>query len=89
MFDPAEIRTACHKPCGVGYKPQHFADIMEDPRRGQVGWKSTQKTTWAMGGRPLGADCVIWPNAFPISVHGVGLSIGGEGDRLIQTILRA
>ncbi|MGH1444466.1 MAG: MNIO family bufferin maturase [Cognatishimia sp.] len=65
-------------PCkpGVGYKPQHFAEIMEnaDP----VGWLEIHAENYmGMGGRPL-AQLRHLTEKFPISVHGVGLSIGGE-----------
>ena len=62
---------------GVGYKPQHFAAIMADP--GPVGWLEVHAENYmGQGGRPL-AQLRALAERFPISVHGVGLSIGGEG----------
>lgn len=62
---------------GVGYKPQHFADIMNDP--GPVTWLEIHAENYmGDGGRPL-AQLRALAERFPISVHGVGLSIGGEG----------
>jgi hypothetical protein len=62
---------------GVGYKPQHFAAIMADP--GPVGWLEIHAENYmGAGGRPL-AQLRALAERFPISVHGVGLSIGGEG----------
>ncbi len=62
---------------GVGYKPQHYADIMADP--GPVGWLEIHAENYmGDGGRPL-AQLHHLAERFPISVHGVGLSIGGEG----------
>lgn len=62
---------------GVGYKPQHFAAIMADP--GPVGWLEVHAENYmGAGGRPL-AQLRHLAERFPISVHGVGLSIGGEG----------
>ncbi|MCT8159771.1 DUF692 domain-containing protein [Pseudoruegeria sp. SHC-113] len=70
-FDPLPNRP------GVGYKPQHFADIMEDP--GPVAWLEIHAENYmGAGGRPL-AQLRHLAERFPISVHGVGLSIGGEG----------
>lgn len=62
---------------GVGYKPQHFADIMEDP--GPVAWLEIHAENYmGAGGRPL-AQLRALSERFAMSVHGVGLSIGGEG----------
>lgn len=62
---------------GVGYKPQHFSAIMEnaDP----VQWLEIHAENYmGDGGRPL-AQLRHLAERFAISVHGVGLSIGGEG----------
>ena len=62
---------------GVGYKPQHFTEIMEDP--GAVGWLEIHAENYmGAGGRPI-AQLRHLSERFPFSVHGVGLSIGGEG----------
>ncbi|WP_103332977.1 MNIO family bufferin maturase [Pseudotabrizicola formosa] len=62
---------------GVGYKPQHFAGIMADP--GPVRWLEVHAENYmGAGGRPL-AQLRALAERFAISVHGVGLSIGGEG----------
>ncbi len=62
---------------GVGYKPQHYAEIIEDPA--PVGWLEVHAENYmGDGGRPI-AQLRALSNKFPISVHGVGLSIGGEG----------
>jgi uncharacterized protein (UPF0276 family) len=61
---------------GVGYKPQHFKDILENPA--PVGWLEIHAENYmGAGGRPL-AQLRLLADRFPISVHGVGLSIGGE-----------
>lgn len=62
---------------GVGYKAQHFSAILEnaDP----VGWLEIHAENYmGQGGRPL-AQLRHLSERFPFSVHGVGLSIGGEG----------
>lgn len=62
---------------GVGYKPQHFSAILADA--GPVGWLEIHAENYmGDGGRPL-AQLRHLAERFPISVHGVGLSIGGEG----------
>jgi len=62
---------------GVGYKAQHFTDILNDPD--PVGWLEIHAENYmGDGGRPL-AQLRALAERFPISVHGVGLSIGGEG----------
>lgn len=61
---------------GVGYKPQHFADIMADAA--PVEWLEIHAENYmGEGGRPL-AQLRHLAEKFPISVHGVGLSIGGQ-----------
>lgn len=62
---------------GVGYKAQHYNAILEAP--GPVGWLEVHAENYmGMGGRPL-AQLGYLAQRFPISVHGVGLSIGGQG----------
>lgn len=75
MFDA----TQPHLPNtpGVGYKAQHFNDILADA--GPVGWLEVHAENYmGLGGRPL-AQLRHLSEHFPFSVHGVGLSIGGEG----------
>ncbi len=63
---------------GVGYKPQHFNDILANAA--PVGWLEIHAENYmGAGGRPL-AQLRHLAERFPISVHGVGLSIGGEAD---------
>ncbi|WP_291728527.1 DUF692 domain-containing protein [Leisingera sp. F5] len=62
---------------GVGYKPQHFAQITADP--GAVKWLEIHAENYmGDGGRPI-AQLRCLAEDFAMSVHGVGLSIGGEG----------
>lgn len=61
---------------GVGYKPQHFAEIMQGAE--PVEWLEIHAENYmGDGGRPL-AQLRHLAERFAISVHGVGLSIGGE-----------
>ena len=75
MFDTARPDTLPNRP-GVGYKPQHFAQILADP--GEVAWLEIHAENYmGAGGRPL-AQLRHLADQMPLSVHGVGLSIGGE-----------
>src|SRR6056297_943655 len=62
---------------GVGYKAEYFTALQDDP--GPVEWiKVHAENYMGDGGRPL-AQLRHLAERFAISVHGVGLSIGGEG----------
>ncbi|MEJ6401330.1 MNIO family bufferin maturase [Yoonia sp. 2307UL14-13] len=77
MFDAMQSKSLPNRP-GVGYKPQHYSAIMQDS--GTVGWLEIHAENYmGDGGRPI-AQLRHLSERFPISVHGVGLSIGGEGD---------
>jgi hypothetical protein len=61
---------------GVGYKAQHFDGLTADP--GPVRWIEIHAENYmGDGGRPL-AQLRALSERMPVSVHGVGLSIGGE-----------
>lgn len=63
---------------GVGYKAQHFDDVMSNA--GPVKWLEVHAENYmGDGGRPI-AQLSALSEKFDISIHGVGLSIGGEGD---------
>ena len=80
MYDPSrrapdlQPLPAC---AGVGFKPQHADAILDDP--GPVGFLEIHAENYmGAGGLPhrlLARMC----ERFPLSVHGVGLSIGGDG----------
>lgn len=77
MLDASRAPNDLPSMPGVGYKPQHFADILDAP--GPVGWLEIHAENYmGDGGRPL-AQLRHLSERFPISVHGVGLSIGGAG----------
>lgn len=76
MFDADQPHNRLPPLPGVGYKPQHFSAILADA--GPVGWLEIHAENYmGEGGRPL-AQLRHLSDHFPISVHGVGLSIGGE-----------
>lgn len=75
MFDATPYPNLPNAP-GVGYKPQHFAEIIENPA--PVEWLEVHAENYmGQGGRPI-AQLRHLAERFPISVHGVGLSIGGD-----------
>jgi uncharacterized protein (UPF0276 family) len=77
MFDATAPTTLPARP-GVGYKAQHYSDIMDHP--GPLGWLEIHAENYmGDGGRPI-AQLRHLAERFAISVHGVGLSIGGEGN---------
>jgi uncharacterized protein (UPF0276 family) len=74
---------------GVGYKPQHFAAIMEAP--GALGFFEIHAENYmGAGGRPH-AELSALRRDHALSIHGVGLSIGGSAplDRAHLSRLRA
>jgi uncharacterized protein len=74
--DAPPINTLPNAP-GVGFKAQHFEALMADP--GTVRWVEVHAENYmGDGGRPL-AQLASLQEKFALSVHGVGLSIGGEG----------
>ncbi len=77
MLDATSPSSLPARP-GVGYKPQHYAQIMDQPAA--LGWLEVHAENYmGDGGRPI-AQLRHLAERFPISVHGVGLSIGGEGN---------
>lgn len=62
---------------GVGYKPQHLHDILNDPD--PVKWLEIHAENYMGDGGPPIAQLRHLSERFPISCHGVGLSIGSEG----------
>jgi len=76
MYDPASDNRLPPF-AGIGYKASHFAELRAEP--GPVKWLEIHAENYmGDGGRPL-AQLRALASDFPISVHGVGLSIGGEG----------
>jgi uncharacterized protein (UPF0276 family) len=76
MLDVTQTPSLPNAP-GVGYKSRHFTGLTETP--GPVRWIEVHAENYmGEGGRPL-AQLRALSERFPVSVHGVGLSIGGEG----------
>lgn len=62
---------------GVGFKPQHFDDILADPLG--VGFFEVHAENYFGAGGPPHRRLTALRQRFPLSIHGVGLSIGGAG----------
>lgn len=65
-------------PCaiGVGFKPCHFEPLREVP--GPVNWVEVHAENYLMAGGAMRAQLFELRAHMPVSLHGVGLSLGGE-----------
>ena len=82
-------------PCrtGIGLKPQHFRDVLET--HPELGFFEVHAENYMVDGGPFHHFLGRIREHYPLSLHGVGLSIGGEGsldeahlDRLASLIAR-
>ena len=78
---------------GVGLKPQHFRDVLETLP--DIGFFEVHAENYMVDGGPFHHFLGRIRAHYPLSLHGVGLSIGGEGaldeahlDRLAALIAR-
>ena len=62
---------------GVGLKPQHYREILET--RPGIGWFEIHAENYMGEGGPPHRYMEAVRALYPISLHGVGLSIGGAG----------
>lgn len=77
MLDATSFSGGLPLATGVGYKSEYFHDLETAP--GPVAWIEIHAENYmGDGGRPL-AQLAHLAERFAVSVHGVGLSIGGEG----------
>lgn len=61
---------------GLGFKPQHFAAILAEAE--PPGFIEVHAENYMGAGGPPLAQLAVLGERFPLSLHGVGLSIGGE-----------
>ena len=71
---------------GVGYKPVHLDGILAEPDI--IGWLEVHAENYMGDGGPQLAQLKFLRERFPISCHGVGLSIGSEGPLDQEHLLR-
>ena len=64
---------------GVGFKGEHADDVIGQPK--QVGWFEIHPENYMVAGGPRLAVLEALCADYPLSMHGVGLSLGG-GERL-------
>lgn len=62
---------------GVGLKPEHYRDILEGEP--DIGWFEIHAENYMGEGGPPHAYLTAVRERYPLSLHGVGLSIGGSG----------
>ena len=78
---------------GIGLKPEHFRDVLAS--RPDIGFFEVHAENYMVDGGPFHHFLGRVREHYPLSLHGVGLSIGGEGpldeahlDRLARLIER-
>jgi len=62
---------------GVGLKPEHYRDIIDGAP--DIGWFEIHAENYMGEGGPPHAYLTAVRERYPLSLHGVGLSIGGAG----------
>lgn len=70
-------RTALPPRAGLGLKPEHFHDILQSSPT--LGFFEVHAENYMVAGGPFHHYLTQIRERFALSVHGVGLSIGGEG----------
>ena len=76
MHRAPSLHPALPAAVGVGFKPQHLAGLLDEP--GPVAFIEIHAENYmGDGGRPH-AELALLRDRHALSVHGVGLSIGGE-----------
>jgi uncharacterized protein (UPF0276 family) len=63
--------------CGVGLKAQHYRAVLE--ARPQLGFFEVHAENYMVDGGPVHHFLGMIRESYPLSLHGVGLSIGAEG----------
>lgn len=66
---------ALPKAVGVGFKLQHFANVMADPKG--LGFIEVHAENYMAQGGAMRAQLAELKSLMPVSLHGVGLSLGG------------
>lgn len=74
-MDPARPQSSAPIPAsaGIGLRFAHHRAVLE--QRPQIGWMEVHPENYMDGGRPL-ADLLAIRCHYPVSLHGVGLSLG-------------
>lgn len=65
-----------HKHVGIGYKSQYLSNVLTENT--DIGWLEIHAENYMIDGGPRKAMMLDLAERYPISCHGVGLSIGSE-----------
>ncbi|HRJ68952.1 MAG TPA: DUF692 domain-containing protein [Beijerinckiaceae bacterium] len=71
---------------GIGFKPQHFEELSE--RGSRTGFLEVHAENYMGAGGPALAQLERLRRDYPLSLHGVALSIGGEGPLNLEHLTR-
>ena len=77
MFSPAAVHKHLPQRAGLGLKPQHYNDILNGAP--DIGFFEVHAENYMGAGGPPHRYLEAIHERFPLSLHGVGLSIGGSG----------
>jgi len=77
MARAAQYHSPIPPRAGVGLKPQHYRDILDSAP--DIGWFEIHAENYMGEGGPPHAYLTAVRERYPLSLHGVGLSIGGSG----------
>jgi uncharacterized protein (UPF0276 family) len=77
MTRPPLTLSLLPKAGGVGLKPEHFKEILAT--RPAIGFFEVHAENYMVAGGPFHHTLERIRADYPLSIHGVGLSIGGEG----------
>ncbi len=93
MQPPAQRPGSLPARSGLGLKPEHFRQIIDTPP--ELGFFEIHAENYMVEGGPFHHYLTLIRRDYPLSIHGVGLSIGSEGtldsahiDRLAALIER-
>jgi uncharacterized protein (UPF0276 family) len=73
---PARKRRSLPERAGIGLKPEHFREILDTAP--DIGFFEVHAENYMVDGGPFHHYLTRIRERYPLSIHGVGLSIGGE-----------
>ena len=73
---PAKKRRSLPERAGIGLKPEHFREILDTAP--DIGFFEVHAENYMVDGGPFHHYLTRIRERYPLSIHGVGLSIGGE-----------
>ena len=82
---PAQVPGLPYR-AGLGLKNEHFAEVLETSP--DIGFFEVHAENYMVAGGPFHHYLGLIREQYPLSLHGVGLSIGGEGELDRQHLAR-